>query len=150
MLEESPSLKQHIEVQRINWAVAKERLLNRKVAFYSQIKSRPGLPGRRRRLVKIRFKHTLIWQQKVARRLAIYEDMKLKAMASHIEVVSQHIEKTTDQPNDVLIFKPSETDTKTGDLLIRQPKVRDVLVQLVVTDIEERAQRVWHKLTTKE
>ncbi len=61
MLEESPSLKQHIEVQRINWAAAKERLLNRKVAFYSQIKSRPGLPGRRRNRTAIKLKNTRMY-----------------------------------------------------------------------------------------
>lgn len=130
-----------------DWA---KQYANKLVLLKGGLKHRPGIGKRRRCQCFTAFKNTNVFQTKLARRLAIYEEMKLKAMTSHVEVVSQHIEKTTDQPNDVLIFKPSETDTKTGDLLIRQPKVRDVLVQSVVTDIEERAQRVWHKLTTKE
>ncbi len=120
------------------------RFKNKLVLRSSSLKRRPGIAQRRRRLVKIRFKHTLIWQQKVVRRLAIYEDMKLKAMASHVEVVSRHIETATAEPNEVFIVTLPETDTNSGTLTIRQPKARESAVQSIIADIEERSERVWH------
>ena len=106
-----------------DWA---KQYANKLVLLKGGLKHRPGIGKRRRCQCFTAFKNTNVFQTKLARRLAIYEEMKLKAMASHVEVVSQHIEKTAEQPNDVLIFKPSEADDNTGTILTNQPKAREM------------------------
>ena len=108
-----------------------EQLRKQSVAMQHESGKCDGLDtenvGKRRRCkVMTPFKNTIVFQTKLAKRLAIYEEMKLKTMASHVEVVSQHIEKTAEQPNDVLIFKPSEADDNTGTILTNQPKAREM------------------------
>lgn len=121
-----------------DWAT---RYMSKPVLLKGGLKRRPGIGKRRRCKVMTSFKNTIIFQTKLAKRLAIYEEMKLRARGINVELITP----TTVKTNEEFIITLPGTDTKSGTLSFCQPKARDVTVQSIINDLEETARCVWHE-----